>query len=573
MAEPINGFERRQRAGLLLRERRFEDAWACLEEGAGPPDADLAGLRGAIALGRGALDEAIGELRASLRLKPTVDAALNLSMALEGRGNAAEALEAAAAALGVAPDDAVALDRFVRLTGGGLLTAPSSAAESGLTLFFYQPRSIPYDGHAPRTGGLGGTESAVVYLGEALVRRGHRVVVFNGCTESGEIEGVEYAHWWTLPARCVAERPHVVVAVRSWELIGRARVAPLQIFWTGDAYDQPYVAALGNTEAREEIDFFMLQSEWQAETFAQAYQIPPWRILSTRLASASSAHGGQAPVDRAPRPRRLAYASTPTRGLDALLALFPRIRAACPDAELEVFSDLRVLGADDSADASWFEALREQAKAGGVIFAGSVPQGELTARLRQARVLAYPNHYPETFCVAAIEAEAAGCAVVTSALGALPQTVGDGGVCIPGSPSSAAYQDAFVAACVALLTDDRRWQQVSTRARTRAWRDYTWSAVSEAWDELFRTALAPEPAIVPRIAAHLTAGRAALACKMLLREAEAGADQGLPWTALAVYAAWHAGSGAPPSDEALRLVAIHFHSLRRVVSANARIAA
>ena len=78
---------------------------------------------------------------------------------------------------------------------------------------------------------------------------------------------------------------------------------------------------------------------------------------------------------------------------------------------------------------------------------------------------------------------------------------------------------------------------------------------------------------MPRVAAHLAAGRAELACKMLLREADAGAEQGLPWTALAVYAAWHTGNGAPPSDEALRLVAIHFHSLRRLVTANARIAA
>ena len=34
----------------------------------------------------------------------------------------------------------------------------------------------------------------------------------------------------------------------------------------------------------------------------------------------------------------MAYASTPFRGLDVLLDLFPRIRAACPDAELDVWA-------------------------------------------------------------------------------------------------------------------------------------------------------------------------------------------------------------------------------------------
>ncbi|MBM3818733.1 MAG: glycosyltransferase [Acidimicrobiia bacterium] len=73
-------------------------------------------------------------------------------------------------------------------------------------------------------------------------------------------------------------------------------------------------------------------------------------------------------------------------------------------------------------------------------------------------------HYAETFCIAAAEAQAAGCAIVTSRLGALPETVGDAGICIDGGPRSAAYQQAFVDACVALLIDDERWGRVSGQA-------------------------------------------------------------------------------------------------------------
>jgi glycosyltransferase involved in cell wall biosynthesis len=209
----------------------------------------------------------------------------------------------------------------------------------------------------------------------------------------------------------------------------------------------------------------MLQSAWQADTFQTHHHVPAWQIARTRLgAAASSSETPVRPPASATRARRLAYASTPFRGLDVLLDVFPRIRAACPDAELDVFSSMRVYGVSEAEDQKQFGALYEKAKQPGVNLIGSLPQLELADRLQEARLLAYPNHYAETFCIAAVEAQAAGCGVITSQLGALPETVGDAGVCIPGDPQSASYRRAFVEACVGLLTDDER---AGTRTRPR----------------------------------------------------------------------------------------------------------
>ena len=457
------------RARIFAQQRRFVEARDCLARITAPPDAEVATLRGAVALGLGEVDEAIVQLRRSLEIQGTHEAARNLSTALEAKGDRAGALAAAAEAVRFSPDDGTALAGFVRLAGDSLKRAPERHADGALTLFFYQPRSIVFDGRTPRQRGLGGTESAIVYLAEALARRRHRVVVFNTCDEAGAHHGVEYARWETLAGRAVADRPDVVVGVRDWQTIGRARFAPLQIFWTGDAWDQPFVQTLADRSLRAGIDFYMLQSDWQAATFHQHHQIPAWQILRTRLGTAASAADLAAPPDAGSRrARRLAYASTPFRGLDVLLDLFPRIRSACPDAELDVFSSMQVYGVAQQQDQDQFGAIYRKASQPGVHLVGSLPQLELARRLQQARVLAYPNHYAETFCIAAIEAQAAGCAVVTSQLGALPETVGDGGVCIPGDPRSPAYQEAFVEACVRLLRDDEAWQATSARALARA---------------------------------------------------------------------------------------------------------
>ena len=563
----------RTRAHILVQQRRFADARDCLNLMRDRSDAAVARLAGAIALGLGEVGEAVAQLRQSLDLAATHEAAVNLSIALEAQGDRQGALAAAADALGLLPDDKVALARFARLSDDTFRHRVARDAANALTVFFYQPYSIPFDGHTPRTRGLGGTESAIIYLAEALTRCGHRVVVLNTCEEPGMYHGVEYARWQTLPSRAIADRPDVLVGVRLWETIGRTRFAPLQIFWTGDGFHEQFVRTLANTQDRAEIDFFMLQSDWQQQTFRAHHHLPDWQILRTRLGVAASAADVPARVE-APgsRPRRLAYTSIPFRGLDVLLELFPRIRAACPDAELDVFSSMRIYGVTQADDEAQCGALYRKANQPGVRWVGSLPQFELAERLKEARVLAYPNNTPETFCIVAIEAQAAGCAVVTSQLGgALPETVGDGGICIPGKPADAAYQDAFVAACVRLLTDDEAWQAISCRALDRAWTKYTWPVIAAEWETIFNAALTPAPAVLERVTVHLKAGRAGLAQKMLDREP---LPTGVPadvWHDLKAFVAWHAGSGEAPSDDSLRRVALHFRSLMRagVISAGA----
>lgn len=504
------------KARILLGRCDLDEASAALA--ASPDDRTAArrAIEGAIALARGRTREAQQILEGVWDEEPTVETALNLAAVYLAHGDKSRALESICEALRLDPTHEVALDRHRALIPVDGWPAGSATDRSGpLRVFFWHPNSTPYDGNTPRTTGLGGTESAVVYLAESLRQRGHDVAIFNNCPSRETIHGVRYEPWNELPLAAHRERPDVVVAVRRWQAIGRTRHAPLQLFWTGDAYDQPHLADLADEKGSDAIDLVVLQSRWQIDTVQETHDVKPWRILQTRLGYAPKPAGMTAAAPSSTRPLRMAYTSTPFRGLDVLLDLFPRIRERCPEAELKVFSSMRVYGVDEADDRAQFEALYRKAAQPGVELVGSVSQERLAEELAQCRLLAYPNHWAETFCIAAIEAEAHGCPVLTSSIGALPETVGDGGICIPGDPRSQPFQDAFVDAAVGLLTDEHAWSALSRTAADRTSSRFSWAAIAEDWETWFRRSLNNDAPELDRIARHLAAGRLQLASRML----------------------------------------------------------
>jgi glycosyltransferase involved in cell wall biosynthesis len=103
----------------------------------------------------------------------------------------------------------------------------------------------------------------------------------------------------------------------------------------------------------------------------------------------------------------------------------------------------------------------------GVAYHGSVAQPVLAQALRRATMLAYPNIFAETSCIAMMEAMAAGCAVVTSDLGALPET-GAGFIDLtPPLADADAHAEAFADRVIQLLAA-RQADPAGTEARMQA---------------------------------------------------------------------------------------------------------
>jgi tetratricopeptide (TPR) repeat protein len=279
-------------ARILVQRRRYEEAAQRLDRLTDATAADIVGLRGAIALGTGDLAGAVAHLRHSMDLEPSLDCALNLSTALEAQGDRQAALSAAAEGLRLQPDDRHALARF-RYLAGGTLGDRRPLAGRALTIFLYQPGDNVLDDHRRPTQEAGDDEDAVLLLAESLSRMGNRVVVFTRQTDAWAYAAVECADWQTMPLRVLGERPDIVVSVHTWQLIGQARLAPLQIFWTDDvdlrspAARQDFVGRVPRSGPGEdgqlcrEVDVFVLPSCADDGSFRAAHGLAAWQVLTT----------------------------------------------------------------------------------------------------------------------------------------------------------------------------------------------------------------------------------------------------------------------------------------------------
>lgn len=350
-----------------------------------------------------------------------------------------------------------------------------------MKIAFFASACIPFHARSIAERPLGGTESAIVYLAEALVRLGHEIIVFTP-EANPPLSNPLY-----VPHRALQDlgEVDVFVAVRDWKCSLLPVRARRRYFWTGDSYDQPATLGVGDRRVAAALNGMLCVSEWQRQTFCRASGFPAERMYVLGNGVCLDHFTGL--EERAPK--RLMYSSTPFRGLELLAKIFPRISAVHQEAELHVFSGYDVyagaMGAHDPRIAQ-FEAISRLLRAVPRCFLhGNVVQSQLAREYLRSSVFAYPNTFEETSCIVAMEAQAAGCVIVTSKKGALPETVGDAGVLIEGDPREDAYLDRFVAETNRLLSDPSLWNAYSLRGRERA-KSFSWDRVAERFMEIVR---------------------------------------------------------------------------------------
>jgi len=189
------------------------------------------------------------------------------------------------------------------------------------------------------------------------------------------------------------------------------------IYWNQLSYDQDAVQALKDPKLVEQIDHFVFVSHWQAEMFRKIFNIPGFKthVLKNASLGVMAREGGKR--DKI----RLCYTSTPWRGLDVLLDAWELIKPN--NCELHVFSSCKIYGPEFGENDVNYQSLYERCETlPGVVYRGSIPNLALRKELPTFDILAYPNTFEETSCIAVIEALSAGLRVVTSNLGALPET-------------------------------------------------------------------------------------------------------------------------------------------------------
>lgn len=296
--------------------------------------------------------------------------------------------------------------------------------------------------------GLGGSETAAVRLADALSEEGWTVTVY-GDVDQGVHRNVVYRHHETFDP---LERRDVFLSSRYPELFDRPVNAGRSMLWMHDTDAGDRLTP----ERANQIDDILVLSGWHQQHVLRLY---PFLRESPRIIRNGIDLDRFMQQHAARRPRVL-YTSSPDRGLDLLLELWPRVRKHVPKAILEFcYSPVYFeIARQDPRLKAFQERIEKLSQQKGVKALGSLSQPALARLMCESLVWCAPSYntvhnqpFYETSCIGAMEAQAAGCHVVASAWGALTETV-QVGTLIDAEPLSDRWKDHLIAAIIDGLT-------------------------------------------------------------------------------------------------------------------------
>lgn len=324
--------------------------------------------------------------------------------------------------------------------------------------------------------GLGGSETAAVRLAEQLSELGYVVTVY-GEVEQSCYRDVIFRHHSAFDPTV---RRECVISSRIPELFDQLINARVRMLWMHDTDCQDRL-----TPGREErIDHILVLSRWHEEHVGGMYPFARPKLRRIRNGIEHAYFTG--PLEE-PRAQRMIYTSSPDRGLDILLEMWPKIRKQAPEAVFAFcYADVYDAVADQQPDlAAYRDRVKSLADQPGIQVLGSLPQPEVARLMRTSMVWAHPSWaspqeqpFYETYCIGAVEAQAAGCMVVASDWGALSEVVTAGHLINSGALSDR-WREAFVNSVVEGLTnpETQAWAQEKGPTETA---DLGWGGVARS---------------------------------------------------------------------------------------------
>lgn len=195
----------------------------------------------------------------------------------------------------------------------------------------------------------------------------------------------------------------------------------IRIYWAHDLPGDPEATAALANGKWERFHQIVFVSNWQMQRFIDMYELP-WSRCCVM-------HNAIVPIEPAQQNRtddetRLIYHTTPHRGLNVLLPVFEKLQKEDPAVTLDVYSSFGIYGWPDRDKefADLFDACRNHPA---INYHGAVSNESVREALSKADIFAYPSTWPETSCLALIEAMSAGVVCVHPNYAALYETAGN----------------------------------------------------------------------------------------------------------------------------------------------------
>ncbi len=188
-----------------------------------------------------------------------------------------------------------------------------------------------------------------------------------------------------------------------------------------------------------------------------------------------------------PRRHKLFYGSSPDRGLEMLLYIWPDIKKVYPDAELHFCYGWKLfdmLARTNPERRQWKASVQIMLQHPGVTDHGRLGKEDLAKVRKSCGIWSYPSYFTEINCITALDSQKDGLVPVTISLAALKETVG-AGVLVKGNIKDPKVMKTYLKELLAIMGDEKRWQVESEKGKKFA-SNFTWDKIAKEWVKEFQ---------------------------------------------------------------------------------------
>ena len=191
----------------------------------------------------------------------------------------------------------------------------------------------------------------------------------------------------------------------------------INILWMHHFVNQKEAQNLNSKDFVDKLDWIVFNSNWNFEKYVYQFKIPENKSIVIRNAI-ETINFEKKTNDKI----NLIYHTTPWRGLELLLKVFKNLNLK--NVELNVCSSTLIYGKkfNDIMGKDYKKLFDECKNMQNVNYLSFMDNKKIIDLLKKMHIFSYPSIWPETSCISAIEAMAAGCEVLTTNLGALYET-------------------------------------------------------------------------------------------------------------------------------------------------------
>ena len=342
---------------------------------------------------------------------------------------------------------------------------------------------------------LGGSETAGIEMAHAMAKRGHNVKLFCNTSKTDKLDGVSY-HPISNNGQGIdnflnyitTATVDVAVNQRLPQAFALQSKSKHNVLWQHDfatmQQKKEFNSSLWN------VDQIFVLSDWHKEQYQRTYGIcdddtiynyNPFFKTSNGISNIPSYN-----IDR--KKKQIVFTNRPERGMDTLLyQIMPEIWKRDKDVELVIS------GYDNTSPqmAEYYAKLAGQiaqyAQQGYPIkHAGHLTKENLYKLYQESTVFVYPTMFYETSCITAMESQACGLPMVTTARGALTETLcNKSNILIEGKTNTPEYTKQFVDAVFELIEETKDKQEIrKERMKSKVW-EYDWDRIAEKWEKNF----------------------------------------------------------------------------------------